>query len=482
MTKKSISRLLQASLMCCLAVLFTACEDFGMESNPTPSYISFNSKAVTLNIEQTVTYKAIVAGTAVVIYSSSNEAVATVDQAGKVTAVSEGTATITALVTGYDAAGRKIYTPEEKSYTVTVVDPVESLTLDQTALSVGIGATKTITATVNPAGYTVMWTSSDESVAIVENGVVTGVAEGTATITAKAGGKVKTCAVTVSAAWAANEYNEGSWDSTNKKVVFTKQTAASVTALTNSVTSWSGWYTVSGDVTITGDVGLTADTHLILQDGAKLTITGKLDGYAAALARNLYIYGQEKGDGKLIVENNSGTAIQIGDKAGSGKDIEIHGGEITAKATGVSGPGIYSRCIRVYGGKLTAESKAYMGIQFGMYGEANNFDVYGGEVVATSNATSSSDARYGITSVDGSATQILKVYGGKVTATGNGKGISDDYGSGIGCYVWSATSGIKFYFSDDGTTWGNGFNYGIANSVGFGNDNPDTQKRYAKAE
>ena len=327
-----------------------------------------------------------------------------------------------------------------------------------------------------------MWTSSDESVAIVENGVVTGVAEGTATITAKAGGKVKTCAVTVSAAWAANEYNEGSWDSTNKKVVFTKQTAASVTALTNSVTSWSGWYTVSGDVTITGDVGLTADTHLILQDGAKLTITGKLDGYAAALARNLYIYGQEKGDGKLIVENNSGTAIQIGDKAGSGKDIEIHGGEITVKATGDYGPGIYSSGIKVYGGKLTAESKATMGIQFGKYGEANNFDVYGGEVVATSNATSSLDARYGITSVDGSATQILKVYGGKVTATGNGKGISDDYGSGIACYVWSATSGIKFYFSDDGTTWGNGFNYGIANSVGFDNDNPDTRKRYAKAE
>ena len=454
--------------MCCLAVLFTACEDFATEDNPTPSYISFNSKAVTLNIEQTVTYKAIVAGTAVVIYSSSNEAVATVDQAGKVTAVSEGTATITALVTGYDAAGRKIYTPEERSYTVTVVDPVESLTLDQTALSVGIGATKTITATVNPAGYTVMWTSSDESVAIVENGVVTGVAEGTATITAKAGGKVKTCAVTVSAAWAANEYNEASWDSTNEKVVFTKQTAASVTAMTNTTTTWNaGWYTVSGNVTIEGNVALTADAHLILQDGAKLTITGQLNGYAAALARNLYIYGQEKGDGKLIVENNSGTAIQIGNSAGSGKDIEIHGGEITAKATGDYGPGIYSSGIKVYGGKLTAESKGTMGIQFGKMSGGNNFKVYGGEVYATSLKTSGAGDPHGISGTD-TAYDVLMVYGGKVNGTG-GTG-----GQGFKCKLWSATTGIKFYFSDNGTTWGSGLSYGIAASA--------LDNRYAKAE
>ena len=467
MTKKSILRLLQASLMCCLAVLFTACEDFATEDNPTPSYISFNSKAVTLNIEQTVTYKAIVAGTAVVIYSSSNEAVATVDQAGKVTAVSEGTATITALVTGYDAAGRKIYTPEEKSYTVTVVDPVESLTLDQTALSVGIGATKTITATVNPAGYTVMWTSSDESVAIVENGVVTGVAEGTATITAKAGGKVKTCAVTVSAAWAANEYNEASWDSTNEKVVFTKQTAASVTAMTNTTTSWSGWYTVSGNVTITGDVGLTADTHLILQDGAKLTINGKINAYYAAMGRNLYIYGQEKGDGKLNVTNSSGAAIETGYSFTTGKIVEIHGGEITVKATGDYGPGIYSSGINVYGGKLTAESKATMGILFGKDGGGNNFKVYGGEVYATSLKTTGTGNPYGISGTD-TANDVLMVYGGKVNGTG-GTG-----GQGFKCKLWSATTGIKFYFSDNGTTWGSGLSYGIAASA--------LDNRYAKAE
>ena len=135
MTKKSISRLLQASLMCCLAVLFTACEEFGMESNPTPSYLSLNTDDVTLKVGDTYVRKAIVACTAVVIYSSSNEAVATVDQAGKVTAVGEGTATITAQATGYDAAGKKIYQPASVSYQVTITPatvPATSLTLNKT--------------------------------------------------------------------------------------------------------------------------------------------------------------------------------------------------------------------------------------------------------------------------------------------------------------------------------------------------------------
>ena len=54
MTKKSISRLLQASLMCCLAVLFTACDDiFAGEDNPIPAYLSMSDKPVTLKVDDT---------------------------------------------------------------------------------------------------------------------------------------------------------------------------------------------------------------------------------------------------------------------------------------------------------------------------------------------------------------------------------------------------------------------------------------------
>lgn len=63
--------------------------------------------------------------------------------------------------------------------------------------------TVTLTATYSPNNAVVTWTSSDETVATVEGGVVTGVSEGSATITATAtyGGKTATatCVVTVAA-------------------------------------------------------------------------------------------------------------------------------------------------------------------------------------------------------------------------------------------------------------------------------------------
>ena len=81
--------------------------------------------------------------------------------------------------------------------------PVAEVVLDKETASVAIGKTVTLTATVSPENATdktVTWTSSDETVAIVVDGVVTGVAEGNAIITATAGGKIATCELTVTAA------------------------------------------------------------------------------------------------------------------------------------------------------------------------------------------------------------------------------------------------------------------------------------------
>jgi len=79
---------------------------------------------------------------------------------------------------------------------------VEKVELDETAVQVDLNgaATKQLAATVTPADATaeVEWESNDESVATVdETGLVTGVAVGVAAITAKAGGKSASCAVTV---------------------------------------------------------------------------------------------------------------------------------------------------------------------------------------------------------------------------------------------------------------------------------------------
>ena len=77
---------------------------------------------------------------------------------------------------------------------------VTSVTLNQSSLTLVVGESSTLSATVSPADApdkTVSWTSSNTSVASVSNGVVKAVSEGSATVTASCGGKSATCAVTV---------------------------------------------------------------------------------------------------------------------------------------------------------------------------------------------------------------------------------------------------------------------------------------------
>ena len=126
-----------------------------------------------------------------ITWSSSNAQVATVAN-GKVTAVKAGTATITAT-----AGGKK------GTCTVTVsvaTVAVTNISLDITEKELLVGETQQLTATVEPADATdptVTWSTSDDKVATVARGLVTAVSEGTATITATAGGKNATCAITV---------------------------------------------------------------------------------------------------------------------------------------------------------------------------------------------------------------------------------------------------------------------------------------------
>lgn len=82
---------------------------------------------------------------------------------------------------------------------------VTGITVTPTTATVKAGSTTTLTATVAPANATnksVTWTSNNESAATVANGVVTGVAEGTATITATTvdGSFTANCTVTVKSA------------------------------------------------------------------------------------------------------------------------------------------------------------------------------------------------------------------------------------------------------------------------------------------
>lgn len=128
-------------------------------------------------------------------WASDDETAATVDQNGKVTAGEEGFATITVTTSNGKTATCDVYVGTK------TVTPA-TITLDQTALSLSEGDTATLTATVGPEGASpfVNWSSSDEDVAKVEDGVVTAVGAGTATITAASASVpdlTATCKVTV---------------------------------------------------------------------------------------------------------------------------------------------------------------------------------------------------------------------------------------------------------------------------------------------
>ena len=96
--------------------------------------------------------------------------------------------------------------PAPAGTTITVAAPtvaVTGISLNETSLNLTAGESKTLTATVTPENATdktVTWSSSKPSVATVENGKVTAVAAGDATITAKAGNFTAICTVTVTAA------------------------------------------------------------------------------------------------------------------------------------------------------------------------------------------------------------------------------------------------------------------------------------------
>ena len=132
-----------------------------------------------------------------VTWTSDNEEVATVDENGLVTAVGIGEANITAIAadgSGVTATCKVTVSPKL----------VTSVILDESELTIKKSFTTQLTATVAPddadnLGLT--WTSDNEEVATVdENGLVTAVGEGTATITATANdgsGVSASCVVTV---------------------------------------------------------------------------------------------------------------------------------------------------------------------------------------------------------------------------------------------------------------------------------------------
>ena len=230
---------------------------------------------------------------------------------------------------------------------------------------------------------------------------------------------------------ASNEYKEGAWD--GSKVVFTKKTATNPTVLTSNdsgVNLEGGWYTVTGDnVVINGDVKFGGETHLILCDGAQLTVNGRV---SVGNFGDLYLYGQDAGTGKLIVspEGNK-TAIYCD------KYLYIHGGDISATSSSYHALYLENSFI-MFGGTLTATS-IFEGSAIYCY---KNIDLYGGKIVASNDSPHYAAIYLG--------SYLLTVYGGQLLAHNNG-------GAAIKGNIRSGLEGILFYFTYTESNWGEGY-------------------------
>ncbi len=162
--------------------------------------VSLTTDSASISIGETVSLTAEVspedASNQGVSWTSSDTDIATVSAKGVVTGISAGTVTITVTTTdgGYTASAQV----EVTSIAVTGVS------LSSSSASLTVGDTAQLSATVSPEDATntnVSWSSSDESIATVtEDGLVTAVAEGTASIivTTEDGGYTASATIDVS--------------------------------------------------------------------------------------------------------------------------------------------------------------------------------------------------------------------------------------------------------------------------------------------
>ena len=242
--------------------------------------VTLDVETATLRIgEQTLQLNAVVAPADAtdksVVWSSSNSDVASVSETGLVTPLKSGEAdiTVTSVDGGYSAVCK-----------VTVVQPVLSVTLNETSIDINPNMTFELIAQINPSDATnkeLEWKSSDESVVVVDqNGVVRGVdagvngREATITVTSKDSGVSATCVVHVTKNVVGVEL-----DCTYKRIVAGKSFQLTATVIpadaTNRNVIWSSSDRAIATVDNNGKVTAVAGGTAVI------TVTTEQNGYTA---------------------------------------------------------------------------------------------------------------------------------------------------------------------------------------------------------
>lgn len=280
-------------------------------------------------------------------YTSSDAAVAAVSADGQVTAVKEGTVTISFQATGKKADDTVSGGTSEETYTgsctVTVkaappaTVPVTAITLDKTTLSLKKDGTETLTATVAPTDATnkeLKWESSDTTVATVDaTGKVTALKVGKATITVSSvsdSGVKATCEVTVA-------------EAADTRTLTLSQTAMTVApngtqTFTATIGNTSPGGIVTGTISAKSDNTTFADVKVENNNGkATITVTAKAVGIARITVTidgtNISQSCMVTVGDRTMTLDKSTVSVMTGSSADTTAVITGTGGTVTAETT-----------------------------------------------------------------------------------------------------------------------------------------------------
>jgi uncharacterized protein YjdB len=441
--KRIIRQILGWSLMLSLPLVMTSCgELFDMLDNPITPALQVLRAQLTLKVGESKPIQASTQAHVVLLYSSDNPAVATVDATGLITAVSPGTARITIKAQGEDDYYRtEIFSENTTTVEVTVTKKDGSISFATADFTKHVGdAAFTNPVTIVGDGVAT-FSSSDEEVAIIDasTGEVNIIGSGTTIITATITDTDEYAYKSKSVQYAIEvDHN------INLALVNFNFTAHDGDILSGTL---AGNYKISiaagasvelKDVTINGVndeaykwAGLTCDGNANITITGTNTIKGFYREYPGIQAGPI---------GKTLTINGTGTLTATGGDfaagIGSGFDgascgnITISGGTVNASSS-KDGAGIGSGfqgsscgAITISGGTVNASSsKDGAGIGSGFDGAScGNITISGGTVNA-----SSGDAGAGIGSgYPNSSCGAITISGGTVNAS------SGRYGAGIG--------------------------------------------------
>ena len=273
-----------------------------------------------------------------------------------------------------DSWYERVFTISKANGTLTITPvqvPATEITLNATSQKLLTGKTVTLTATVTPSDTTdtVVWTSSDESVATVSaEGVVTGVKAGTAVITATAGNVKAECTVTVSKpAPAVTKVTKVTVTASARNIAAGKKVqlkaAVAPSKATNKAVTWKSSNTKVATVSSKGVVtfnkkagGKKVTITATAKDGSKkygkITLTcmkGSVKKITLSGAKTLKAGKTTKVKAKVTTMNgtanktlawtSSNTKIATVDKTGKVKAVKGKKGTVTITARATDGSG-----------------------------------------------------------------------------------------------------------------------------------------------